>query len=131
MKTNLIILIFSLLCCSCNAQTDKKANIQDSISGTWRICVSFAHGLRQHPNHCPEIKFLGNGEGILENSEPASQFQWKIENDNIIFSFKTSRDKELFLSNDAVYTYELYQETGLTYLKLITKDTTRWYLLSK
>lgn len=132
MKTNLIVLFFTLLCYSCKSQNSTiEENIQDSILGTWRICVSFEHGLEQHPNHCPEMIFLENGQGILEASEPSSRFQWKIENNRIYFSFQTTRDKELFLSSNAVYTCQLYHERGLTFLKMITNESKSWYLLSK
>jgi len=132
MKTKLTILLFSLFCYNCKCQDIvKEKNIHNSILGKWRICISFEHGLEQHPNHCSEIIFLENGEGVLEASEPSSHFQWKIENDKINFSFKTTRDKELFISNNEVYTFNLYQERGLTFLKLITNESKSWYLLSK
>lgn len=132
MKTNLIVLFFSLLCYSCKSQNNtKEEDIQDSILGKWRICIYFENGLEQHPNHCPEMIFLENGKGVLEASEPSSHFQWKIENDKIHFSFETKRDKELFLSNNLIYTYNLYNERGLTFLKLITNESKSCYLLSK
>uniref|UniRef100_UPI00404ABCDE hypothetical protein n=2 Tax=Flavobacterium sp. TaxID=239 RepID=UPI00404ABCDE len=126
-----------ILCLPSFSQEFKKeemgseTTIQESIVGKWSICVFCKNGLEANPNHCPEITFFEGGEGVLDASEPSSDFQWKVKHKQIIFSFKTERDKKLFLSHHLVYTFNLYHERGSTFLKLITNDSKSWYLLSK
>lgn len=91
---NLLVLMCIICFSGCKGQT------QESVEalGSWEICVSQRNGIEEHPNHCPEITFFSDGNGVLEASDPSSKFQWKIVEDKIFFTFKSSHDEEQFLS---------------------------------
>ncbi len=135
MKTDNRPLLFYLLllCFCCRTQDSFKERLSTTqyLIGTWEICVSNYYGIGEHPNHCPEITFLQDGTGVLEVSEPASKFQWRIENKNIYFSFSSPRDKKMFLSNKNKLAFEIYNNQNSCFFKLIDKLSNSWFLLSK
>lgn len=124
---NLVVLFYLLSCFGCKVQSQNDVE----VIGSWKICVSQANGVQEHPNHCPEITFFSNHIGVLEASDPSSKFQWKISNGKVYFSFQSSYDKENFLSKKEEFKFELSDDANLKFLKLIDETSGAWFLLSK
>lgn len=129
MKKYFLIGVFALFCCfSCKSQDTKHNN---EVIGAWEICVRGVDSLEEHPNHCTKIIFFANGSGTLDESEPPSNFNWKVERDMIMFSFESNRDKELFFSTKSEFKLEYSNSERLTMLRLLDDSSNSWFLLSR
>lgn len=112
-----------------NSQTVGKV---DHIYGSWAICVTKGNGHVIHSNICRTILFNEDGSGRLSlENELICNFNWKLDNNSVVFSFDSSNAQSEFLSGDSEYSMKLYDKSDLHYLELQPKDKDIVYFLTQ
>lgn len=103
-------------------------NTETSVIGSWIMCKSGdTNGIEENRNVCPKIDIKSNGKGNI--NENNLNFQWKIKDKTIVFSFDTEEGKSFF-GNTTQFKFENYHDEKFLYLKLID-ESENWYLLVK
>ena len=140
MKAKLIILMALLCTYGCNRKPELKAEITNSktiqlenpIVGSWHLCKSTGDGVDTSYNVCPTIVFSEDGNGKMKSSEKKlCDFQYVLKNDMIVFSFKTSNDKEAFFAAGAEFNFKIYIQDNMETLELSQIKTNYKFLLSR
>lgn len=140
MKTRLIILLSLLFTYGCNMKTEKNTEkisinknlLKSSIVGSWHLCESTGDGVEITYNVCPTIFFSEEGNGNMKSSKKKlCDFQYVIKKDMIVFSFKSSNDKEAFFAAGAEFNFKFHIQDNMETLELSQIKTNYKFILSR
>ena len=98
------------------------------VTGSWTMCKSGdTNGIEVNRNVCSKIDIKSYGKGNINDNY--LNFEWKIKDKTILFSFDTEEEKSFF-GNTTQFKFENYHDEKFLFLKLID-ESGNWYLLVK
>ena len=125
-----------LLTYGCDMKTDKISInnnlLKSSLVGSWHLCESTGGGGDTTYNVCPTIVFLEDGNGNMKSSEKKlCDFQYVIKNDLIVFSLKSSNDKDAFFATGTEFKFKFNIQGNIETLELSQVKTNYKFILSR
>jgi hypothetical protein len=113
-------------------KAEKKNKFKSYIIGSWQMCKSTGGDGETSYNVCPIIVFSEDGIGNIKFFQKKHcNFQYFLKNDMILFSFKSSNDKEAFFATGTEFNFKFHIKNNIETLELSQLKTDYKFILSR